>query len=72
MEWEWFDRLADSPNVEQALCASGDGRVLRASRSLTDDIERAAAMLQSVDVLLDAAELIAAVREWLRGRSALR
>ncbi len=54
MEWEWFDRLADSPNVEQALCASGDGRVLRASRSLTDDIERAAAMLQSVDVLLQA------------------
>lgn len=150
---EWFDRLIDNPHVEQALCASSDGRVLRASHNLTGDAERTAAMLQSADVLaqalasalgcgsptlvqistrhehiiivplldsacylavqiartaplllvmieleralaqiqaddfaaaaeleahgddtpvLDAAELIAAVREWLRGRSALR
>lgn len=150
---EWFDRLIENPHVEQVLCASGDGRVLRASHNLTGDAERAAAMLQSADVLaqaltaalgcgsptlvqistrhehiiivplldsacylavqivrstplllfmielertlsqvqvddfaaaaepeahgddtpvLDAAELIAAVREWLRGRSALR
>lgn len=151
---EWFDQLIDNPHIEQAVCASSDGRVLCAIRSdITGDSERAAVMLQSADVLaqalasalgcgtvkmvqistqrehiiivplldsayylavqvartvplllfmmelermlaqvqaddfaepgdsddhdddtpiLDAAELIAAVREWLRGRSALR
>jgi predicted regulator of Ras-like GTPase activity (Roadblock/LC7/MglB family) len=145
--------LIDNPHVEQVLCASSDGRLLRASRNLAGNSEHAAVMLQSADVLaqalasalgcgaatlvqittqrehiivvplldsayyvavqvartaplllfmieleralaqvqaddfievsdsdarsddtpvLDAAELIAAVREWLRGRSALR
>ncbi len=48
---EWFDRLVDSPHVEQALLASSDGRVLRASGIISGDSERAAAMLQSADVL---------------------
>ncbi len=51
---EWFRRLIENPHVEQALCASSDGRVLLTSHDIAGDVERTAAMLQSADVLAQA------------------
>ena len=51
---QWFDRLADNPHIEQILLADSDGRVLWARRTRPGDDERAAAMLQSADVLAQA------------------
>ncbi len=51
MDENWFERLVDNPHIEAVIVANNQGHILGSTRELRSDRERAASMVQAMEVL---------------------